>query len=645
MQQRQDIQALRGIAITLVLLDHADIPYCNGGFLGVDIFFVISGFLITGSIAHSLQAGSFSFREFYFRRARRILPAALTTVALTIIGAIWFMGSAEMIALKEQVRGALTFTINFVLAKDVDYFDISAHSKPLLHMWSLAVEEQFYLLLPVILVFTPQRLRRITVLALTVLSFAFCLYFVRIDEVRAFYLLPSRAWELGVGGCAALYAPSMPRMRWAFWPACVVMLTLPFVADDFQHPGAVAAVLCLATAIILLANNASSATSLPVRALAAVGDISYSLYLVHWPVMVFAYAAYLGAPPAYAGPLNIVLSLLLAQALYRGVERPVITRLRRPSWAALVCALAATLAVALTYTGSARIAQPRHDWASLRAPNYGFNAHCDYSGQRFVPKPECQNGEQPTLMVWGDSYAMHLVPGVAERQAVIQATFSTCAPFLGYAPKRSNVRKPELWARRCIAFSNDVLAFLEKNSSIKTVILSSPWRSWVAAPATVWSLEDNKLVKHVTSIPFVVESLGATIRAIQALGKQVVLFGPPPSVGGDPSACLERKLEGKVLADDSCDIDRQAALRYDLAVNQFLDQTAQEYGVQVMRVADALCGAHTCITESDGVPIYRDSGHLSNAGSKMVFELLRSAGKTAAIEGLSASGHEAMPRP
>lgn len=348
--------------------------------------------------------------------------------------------------------------------------------------------------------------------------------------------------------------------------------------------------------------------------------------------MVFAYSAFLGTPPGFVGPINIAISFALALALYSGVERPAMALLRRPSWSAFALGVSATAAVALIYFASFAIALPRHDWASLRAPNYGFNKVCDYSGQRFIPKPECQNSDQPTIMIWGDSYAMHLVPGAAERQELIQTTFSACAPFLGYAPKRSKIRKAELWANRCIDFSNDVLAYLKTQASIKTVILSSPWRSWVAPGAILLTRDGNKLRKRAADMQFAVESIGATIHSIQAMGKNVVLFGPPPSVGEDPSECLERKIEGKVLLAGVCSIDSKAAFRFDAAVNEFLDKSAERYGVQIVRISDALCSGDNCITERNGVPVYRDSGHLSYVGSKVVFNLLRSAGKLATIE-------------
>lgn len=171
-------------------------------------------------------------------------------------------------------------------------------------------------------------------------------------------MLPSRSWELGIGGSAALFVKSIRKKPWAFWPAFAALITIPVSFSEFQHPGWIAAALCIATASVVLANNETISRSLPARALAGIGDISYSLYLVHWPVMVFAYSAFLGAPPRFVGPINVAISLVLALALYFGVERPAMALLRRPSWTAFALGSTATAAVALIYFASFTIALP-----------------------------------------------------------------------------------------------------------------------------------------------------------------------------------------------------------------------------------------------------------------------------------------------
>ncbi len=295
--KRLDIQVLRGWAVAIVVLDHARLGPFEAGFLGVDVFFVISGFLIGGIVLRDLDSGCFSFREFYLKRARRILPAAYVTMILTALAGIWFLTSIEFKDLKDQMVGGVTFTINFLFASETDYFSPKADTKPLLHMWSLAVEEQFYLIFPAILFLVPRSWRAIAISAFALISLIACLVMVSGGrQVEAFYLLPSRAWELLIGSLLAVFALELSRHQrlWdlLFWPALGGLISLPFFTFG-QHPGIQAAAVCLCTAAVILANKSWLGALSPIRWL---GDVSYSLYLVHWPIAVFAFSSYYGSP-------------------------------------------------------------------------------------------------------------------------------------------------------------------------------------------------------------------------------------------------------------------------------------------------------------------------------------------------------------
>jgi peptidoglycan/LPS O-acetylase OafA/YrhL len=631
MKLRGDIQALRGWAVWLVLLDHADITPVQHGYLGVDIFFVISGYLITTILAESISNGTFQFRDFYFRRARRILPAAYATIALTAVASIYFLTSLEMESFGTQVLGAITFTINFVLWEQTDYFAIGSNLKPLLHLWSLAVEEQYYVLLPAVMFLIPPRYWRGLTVGVFIASFALYLWWVQRDPTGAFYMLPTRAWELTLGSLGAVFRSPLQQYQrlWTalFWPSVVSLVLAPLVSFGSPHPGIQALVVCTATLAIILAKNEWVASTLLVTPLARMGDVSYSLYLVHWPIMVFTYCAYLGEVPLSARLMALALSVALAVLLYRFVEQPARRAFHIPSLRFAGVGVAASITTVGVYFLSAAYArgQSEFDFAEVRAKNYGLDAVCDRSGGSFGLLKECRTAEEPEILVWGDSYAMHLVPGIIAEtdKGVIQATFSSCPPVLGYAPK-DIARAPES-ARRCIKFNEDVLRYLAQAKSIKTVVLGSPWRIYTSAGAEAMTVgEGDRLVSRKAGMKMAIEGMGETIRAIKRLEKRVIVFGPPPRSDSDSSACVERHLAGKVVlgAPNECSIDKAKALWQDRHVIQVLDAVEDRYDVEVVRISDELCGESDCRTMVGHVPVYRDAGHLSSMGSKMVMKHL-----------------------
>ena len=255
--QRTDIQALRGIAVLLVLAHHARVPLIHGGYLGVDIFFVLSGFLITTLVAREIRAGSFSFSGFYWRRAWRLLPAAYATLAICIGVAPFLLTNHEMREFVAQVWGAVTFTANFVLWQQTGYFERAAELKLLLHVWSLSIEEQYYFVLPALLFFLRPSKWLAAAVFLTVCSLALCIFVTYESPAAAFYWLPTRAWEMGLGSVAAMLAPRLNAVSFR-GKQHVGLLGLLAVAAlalfplSKVHPGIDAYIACVATVGLVL---------------------------------------------------------------------------------------------------------------------------------------------------------------------------------------------------------------------------------------------------------------------------------------------------------------------------------------------------------------------------------------------------------
>lgn len=617
MKFRDDIQALRGWAVGLVLLDHVRIGPFGQGWLGVDIFFVISGFLITGIIARGLQSGDFSFAQFYFRRAKRLLPAAYVTVLLTSVGAVWFLTSLEMKDLTSQVFGALTWTINFVLYYQTDYFANSAEFKPLLHMWSLAVEEQFYLIVPALLFFTPQRFWKAVFAAVLIASLVLCIYWTRANPPAAFYMLPSRAWELAIGGLGALMLDRWAMAaRIAFWPALVALIAVPIWSTGYPHPGLDALIVCVATLVVILAKSETFGRATAAVGLTKLGDVSYSLYLVHWPVMAFINNAFIGPVPIQARAIGLALSVVLAWLLYVSIERP-IHRSERVRLSPRVVSFfaCATVAIAALQVGLGRSSS--NSFAFLRRPNVGLSETC---AKDPLTNPECRTGEHPKVLVWGDSYAMALVSGVVEntKLPVAQATLSACPPIKGMAIHRPERESPSDWAKFCIGFNENVLNALSSSEEITTVVLASPWRSY--DKVDVWTGTAENPSQQKTSVPRAIEGLKHTVQILRDYGKKVIVVGPPPTTSDrtDTSACIERLFLGKITMGNNCSTDKALTVGGNVQPTEFLSALKGMDGVSTVSLYDVMCDEQSCLAQVDGLPLYRDGGHLSYEGSRIV---------------------------
>ncbi|MCI4569078.1 acyltransferase family protein [Lysobacter sp. CFH 32150] len=631
---RIDIQALRGLAVLLVILQHAKAGFIDAGFLGVDIFFVISGFLITGMLARAITRGTFRFSEFYFRRAKRLLPAAYVTFAVTGVLAYFLLDAVEWHDFTLQLAGAVTFTGNLALWQQTGYFEGAAALKPLLHVWSLAVEEQYYLLLPAAMALLPRRYWSAGNVLLLLGSFALCVALAFTNPDAAFYLLPARGWELALGSVAALWTARSARAEVViarlFLPALVVLLVIP-VVPVAAPPFVNIALVCTATLLVILRRHEAFADTPIPRALARVGDASYSLYLVHWPIFAFINNVYAG-DPSFGEPgmpvqlAGVTLSLLLGWGLYRHVELPVRrTEFRfRRRWVLAALATSAMLALVplglaarTTTVGSSDASAVDYAW--LRRDNVGFGDACE-GYERFDSTPACRNADAPAIMVWGDSFAMHLVPGLAATTdvGVVQATKSSCGPLLGLA--QITPEHPRDFAERCLTFNQSVIDHLAETSSIRLVVLSSAFYPYFDPERRLLRKMEGSTIEQETDEAVAIAAMRATVGKLRALGKRVVIVAPPPSTGFDFSRCLERRARNRTLFGRFIDCDMPLA-EYRASKHEvlgFLARVRSEADVEVVSFDAALCSESACITELDGTFLYRDEGHLSYAGSTAV---------------------------
>ena len=622
---RSDIQALRGLAVLLVLATHARLGL-PAGYLGVDIFFVISGYLITGMVDRAVDEKRFSFGTFYFRRAKRLLPAAYTTFAVTVTAAPFLLSSSERPEFVLQVIGAVTFTANFVLFQQTGYFAGAADFKPLLHIWSLSIEEQYYVFLPALVFFTPRRWRVAGAAAILAISLALCLWQVRLAPPDAFFLTPFRVWELAIGSLGALAldqtaaepgSVSERIVRTLFWPSVAALFLVPaFPSDPLRHPGIDALIVCVATLIVILRRHPGFSASIPVKGFAVVGDFSYSLYLVHWPILAFVNNVWLG--PNAPLPVRLVcvaLALGSGYALYRLVEHPV----RQAAWTPSRGLVGGTVAVSLLIAALPAIlfalGRDSRDFASLRQPNYGLGRACEVAGP-FTVQVACRTGDNPALLVWGDSFAEHIVPAIAASStvAIEQATSSGCGPFLGVAPI--------FFGPSCLAFNESVIQHVADTPSIETVVVASRYGSYLSgAPLLEGSEKSYRTIQPDPEVAF--RTLKASVDRLHALKKRVVLVAPPPgNMDFSLASCEERRLTGlpTMGAPERCEIDLAAFQRKHVAVFELLNRVSAATGAPVFDLAPLLCRDGRCPAVIGDLPLYRDDVHLSVAGAKLLGE-------------------------
>ena len=325
-----DIDGLRAFAVVAVLLFHLEVPGFAGGYVGVDIFFVISGFLISSIIRRRVQSRDFRFSEFYARRISRLLPAVLATVTATAVAAVFVLAPEQIAGFARSATASILSAANFVFYFESGYWDTSSDFKPLLHLWSLGVEEQFYLLWPVTIVIIhklSERAYKPALLLIFIFSLAACIAVTRSDEAAAFYLLPFRIWQFILGALAAeawlalqFTKPTRTFLRTAGLALCCVSVVV--FSDTTPFPGGWALLPSFGAALVLMAATEKSDSLLLSNPISIhIGRLSYSLYLVHWPPIALYHSATL-LPMTTSAKLALGgLSIALAVALHHGVER------------------------------------------------------------------------------------------------------------------------------------------------------------------------------------------------------------------------------------------------------------------------------------------------------------------------------------
>ena len=630
---RPEIDGLRALAVLGVLIYHLNPSWLPGGYLGVDIFFVISGFLITSILHKGWQSGNFSYKEFYLRRARRILPAMLAVTALTCLASYFILFPDEMKSAARACRQALLCCSNYYFAKGDGYFDPGAELNPFLHTWSLGVEEQFYFIFPILGLLAYRRgwLKARWVGVFVLLGLIGASLLTHFKPAHAFFSLESRAWELAVGSWLAVATARGSTLTWlqgrfAAQLGVVLMLgSLIFLGRNAATP-APAAILPVLGALLFIAGRAGTEgllfrifTSAPIL---YVGRISYVLYLVHWPVIVLAKARYGSLDAASLGGLAIG-SLIISVVLHHGLEEP----LRRSKILKTTPVFLSSLAIA-----SLLLFAVSHVAVSLKGQ---VNSELVAEMTRVLPEHTVTQKDQkcpyrigaidkePSLGLWGDSHAVALGKGLDSELK----TLGLCC---------------EVWAKGgnlpgsgielvddCLEINNSAIRSLSR-SEIKTVFIAARWSIYIKGKKINFigqNFIDKPEVKNSINpqdaAALIESSLDRSIQQLKSSEKKILLSYPVPELNvRAPYYLIKMNRIGQSI--DAVYLKPPALIysqRHDLAI-PMLDRLVTKFDLMTLHPEKVFINSQGVQISVGGLALYRDDDHLSREGARQLLRTI-----------------------
>jgi peptidoglycan/LPS O-acetylase OafA/YrhL len=657
---RPDIDGLRALAIVAVVIFHAFPHYLPGGFVGVDIFFVISGYLITSIILKAQSGDGFSLLDFYSRRIKRIFPTLIVVLGFCLAAGWFVLLADEYKALGKHVAAGAGYISNFILKGESGYFDTAADLKPLLHLWSLGIEEQFYLVWPLLLIFGLRgNLNPLAIIVFTLaISFMLNIAYIGRLPTQVFYLPISRAWELLIGAILA-YINLYKRHDFdriaskillrnphqvgnhlantvAWTGVALIVLTMVGLDRSKAFPGWWALFPTIGAVFLIMAGEKAWLNRCILSSKIAVylGLISYPIYLWHWPLLTFARIIENDTPSAFIRLSVIFLSVLLAWATYWLIEK----RLRyRQHWVVatgLFIILATIGGLGYQVYRQAGYLE-RYPQAELVARNVGaqawdsqgwnHQAACtEKFGDEFQQYCEINDiNKFPTVLLIGDSNANHFYPGLAQAYArtkdnLLNLGQGACPPFFG-----TNVTS-DVGDLHCEKSIDIALEYALESKTVKTVVLSMlPYTTPRKGQIYSISYPHNSVI--TAPLEILEDAMRLTLRRLTAAGKQVVFIISIPQLDFDPATCVSDRPWRITPAQlkNPCATPRKEADKLSGAYRSMVKRVLQDFPqVRLWDSTRELCDGEYCWAMKDGVLLYRDSAHLNEAGSFFMGERL-----------------------
>ncbi|MGB0936504.1 MAG: acyltransferase family protein [Colwellia sp.] len=634
MNYRKDIDGLRTIAVFLVILHHAGFSLFSGGFVGVDVFFVISGFLITTIIFTALEKDNFDIISFFGRRIKRLMPVLLFVIFITTIVFSFLMLPQDLMKYYRSVIWVIGYIGNFFFWREYGgYFDNGSQEVPLLHTWSLAVEEQYYFIWPIMLLFFYKmwgnRGAMFASLLLCITTIFFSQWGTQVTIGAAYYLLPTRFFELLVGSCLALSWKHLPRLNQSInhLLSCVGFLLICTSAlvlnEHSSFPGYNALLPVIGTALIIYSSNGIVNQILTLKPMVFTGAISYSLYLWHWPVLVvFNYTSV--TLNIYNQLLAITIIYIISILSWKYIEQPgrhinvggfKPTALRfylLPSAVLLLISLTGIYFEGYKSRFSQEILKMENALNSHSSKSRNL-CHSSYRDSTRPPNPECtygatDNNQSFDAFIFGDSHANHLTPffNILAKDAGIKGqdyTLDRCLPIFGLK-WGSNLHKANLCEQR-----NDIaLEHIQKNN-FKYVLLAASWPDYSTRRIFLEHRIDKKeLVEKIFQ-----KQLLETLNTIIGTGAIPIIVTDTPTLNGKNPKCI---LKNTVFNSNlSCDIKYK---ENKLMTKSLVNLKKHFPKLIIIEPHKLICTENSCVMQLNETPLYRDDDHLNEIGSRLL---------------------------
>ncbi|WP_082746091.1 acyltransferase family protein [Alteromonas sp. Mac1] len=627
MDFRKDINGLRAIAVVAVVLFHFNDSWMPGGFAGVDVFFVISGFLMTGIIFKKLEKQNFSLLQFYLARANRIIPAlALLCFVLILFG--WFcLLPYEYEKLGKHVAGSIGFISNILYWRESGYFDAASHEKWLLHTWSLSVEWQFYIIYPVLLL-TLSKFISLTnikrsLLLLTLLGFVICVAITYISPRASYFLLLTRAWEMMFGGLAFLYPIALNKNQskiLEIFGIVLVMCAYILFSEQTPWPGYYALVPVIGTYFVLLSQRSNSILTSNVIS-QKLGAWSYSIYLWHWPLVVAIYYFSLSDRFVYIG---LILSAILGFLSHKYVEQINFTRnfstifsyfRAKPLWMAIILSLLGS--VIFYQEGFLHLAPEDYRYASANAKPSPYRDKCHIHEYQ-SPETACeyfntQNVEWATL---ADSHSTEIAYALAKRLqkesiGLKHFSFSGCVP--SYTEEED--------FSPCAKWYNETVEYILNDAKIQNVVVVHRYTSQLVGGDNL-SYPEKSNTKITDNTLRLTNNIDSLIQTLAANKINVYVFYPIPELPQNINKLLGHNYRNNLSFQTISGTTRDWFETRNEYINKHFNNAKYPANVKLIKPHEVFCDAATCFAVKDGTPMYFDDDHPSVLAAEELVRLI-----------------------